>query len=29
LQAGAQRLRPKSKALLEQVRDAVGLRAYV
>ena len=28
LQAGAERLRPKSKALLEQVRDAVGLRAY-
>lgn len=28
LQAGAERLRPKSKALLERVRDAVGLRRY-
>ena len=28
LQAGAERLRPQSKALLEQVRDAVGLRRY-
>jgi len=28
LQAGAERLRPQSKALLERVRDAVGLRRY-
>jgi len=28
LQAGAERLRPQSQALLEQVRDAVGLRRY-
>jgi tryptophanyl-tRNA synthetase len=28
LKAGAERLRPKSSALLEAVRDAVGLRGY-
>ena len=28
LQQGAERLRPKSQALIEQVRQAVGLRAY-
>jgi len=28
LQQGAERLRPKSQALIEQVREAVGLRAY-
>ena len=28
LQQGAQKLKPKSEALMEQVRHAVGLRAY-
>ena len=28
LKAGAERLRPRSSALLENVRDAVGLRCY-
>jgi len=28
LQQGAERLRPKSQALIERVREAVGLRAY-
>ena len=28
LQQGAERLRPRSQALIERVREAVGLRAY-
>ena len=28
LQAGAARLRPQSSALMERVRDAIGLRRY-